>query len=186
MNHSGQSSSIWADMPSNGDKAAILISKIGSMVGMQYSNTSSSSSFYYYRLSVFAPFGVSCDYYPTFDESVAKNNLLCGYPIYTAAYTASGAGHGFVIDGYKSVLLEHKYHYIWVSTDPSPDPQTIIIPDYYETYQITGPEINEYTMNWGWGEYYDNGWYSVTGSWTSGGHAFNSGKSMIVNFSVID
>ena len=41
------------------------------------------------------------------------------------------------------------------------------------------------TLNWGWGISYDNGWYSTTGSWTSGGYSFDYGKMMLADFSEI-
>lgn len=58
-------------------------------------------------------------------------------------------------------------------------------PEIHEYYSYGTPFIQEYSMNWGWGISYDNGWYSTTGSWTSGGYSFDYGKMMLADFSEI-
>ena len=183
MTQSGQSSTIWNSMSICGDDAAVLIAKVGTMVGMQYSNTSSISYFSSYAPSVFSPFGVNSSSYSTFNASIAGSNLLDGLPVFVRAATANNVGHFFVIDGYKAYHVGHGLRYIWVSTDPSPDPQTIIEPtlNIYSYYE--DPFVSEFSMNWGWGQTYDNGWYTTTGSWAAGGYSFDFGKMMLANFS---
>ena len=186
MTQSGQSSTIWPSMQIlNSTTAGILLAKIGTMVGMQYSNTGSSSYFTDYRPNVFVPFGVNCNEYYSFYTNVASQNLLNGLPVFVRAATANGEGHFFIIDGYKAYREAYGFRYVWVSTDPSPDPQTIIEPEIHEYYSYGTPFIQEYSMNWGWGISYDNGWYSTTGSWTSGGYSFDYGKMMLADFSEI-
>ena len=182
MTQSGQSSTIWDTMFMNDDAVAILMAKVGTMVGMQYSNTNSISYFGDFAPYVFTPFGISCSSYSYFNASVAGSNLLNGLPIFVRAATANDEGHFFVIDGYKAYHVGHGIRYIWVSTDPSPDPQTIIDPiiDVYTYFE--DPFVREFSMNWGWGPSYDNGWYTTTGSWTAGGYAFDYGKMMLANF----
>ena len=182
MTQSGQSSSIWGTMFINGDNAAILVAKVGTMVGMQYGNTASSAFFSDYKPLVFSPFGVDCSVHNAFDPIVAGNNLMDGVPVLARAQTADNEGHAFVVDGYKAYHVGHGLRYIWVSTDPSPDPQVVINPviEVYSYYE--DPYVREFSMNWGWGQSYDNGWYTTTGSWTAGGDSFDFGKRMLANF----
>lgn len=184
MTQSGQSSTIWSLMPLEDDAVAVLMAKVGTMVGMNYSNTGSSSYASYYPSLVFAPFGVDCDLYNSFNMTIASNNLLNGRPLFAYARTANYEGHAFVIDGYKAYHVVHTIRYRWVSTDPSPDPQTIIFPYYYE-YTYEDPFIREISMNWGWGATYDTGWYTDSGSWTLDIYSFDYQRGLIANFSAL-
>lgn len=132
-------------------------------------------------LFVFNPFGVDCSVHNAFDPIVAGNNLMDGVPVLARAQTADNEGHAFVVDGYKAYHVGHGLRYIWVSTDPSPDPQVVINPviEVYSYYE--DPYVREFSMNWGWGQSYDNGWYTTTGSWTAGGDSFDFGKRMLAN-----
>lgn len=75
---------------------------------------------------------------------------------------------------------------IILETDPSPDPQTIIEPVLDMFYYYEDPFVREYSMNWGWGQAYDNGWYTTTGSWVAGSDAFDYYKKMIADFTEIE
>lgn len=181
MSQSGQSSTIWGTMFTNGDNAAILVANVGKLVGMDYGNTGSGAVFTDISSYVFSPYDVDCDIYGRIVHSVVQNNLMNGLPVLVGAETANHEGHAFVIDGYKTYRVGHGYRYIWVSTDPSPDPQTIIDPILEVYIYYEDPFVREYTMNWGWGQTYDNGWYTTTGSWTVDGDSFDYGREMIAN-----
>ena len=186
MTQSGHSSTVWSSMFFNGERAAVLIANVGTMVEMEYGNTASTSYASKYRPFVFIPYGVDCTVYNSFNPSVVGDNLLNGLPVLISARTANNVGHAFVIDGYKAYHVGHGLRYIWVSTDPSPDPQTIIEPVLDVFYYYEDPFVREYSMNWGWGQAYDNGWYTTTGSWVAGSDAFDYYKKMIADFTDIE
>ena len=59
---------------------------------------------------------------------------------------------------------------------------SMLLPASLSAMRVQGDDS---TLNWGWGISYDNGWYSTTGSWTSGGYSFDYGKMMLADFSEI-
>ena len=55
--------------------------------------------------------------------------------------------------------------------------------DFYDIF-YADPAVHSFSMVWGWGGSYDDGWYSLTGGWHVNGFYLNNNKNMIAGLAV--
>ena len=194
------SSTIWNSMnikkPYESD-AAPLIADVGRLVDMNYGYYESGAVTGDLPEKVFKPYGISCTY-TDYNTTKLKNSLENGMPVILRASAAEGDGHAFIADRYKRYRNKTINYYEWVSDKPggptTPPPSIPTIPPsmkrYIDTIYST-PIINAISMNWGWGENLNIGWYSLTGDWVdprdlNQRRNWNKGRHMIYNFKPIN
>ena len=181
------SSSVWALMDSTNhdiydpaDEEAILIAHVGSLVNMVYEDDGSSADDYKIYSTAFPTYGISCSR-EGYNESTVKQQLEDRMPVMVSAYSQLlfGSGHCFVIDGFKKTYIKYTYNHVFVGDDPG-----MSVPEPYETYSYTTPEITAIKINWGWSSQWDensplnDGWYTLTGDW----HVSLSGEEKSYNY----
>lgn len=174
---------------------APLIAYTGRLLRTIYGDDGSDTWFSSHIQNLFNPMGISCKR-SVYDASVVKESLLAGIPVLVGAQSIiynnlpiAKAGHDFIIDRYKRVVIRYETHYLWVYDKDIPkndDGTEILLPYFPEkvTIRYSSPEISMIGMNWGQGEFYDKAWYSLTEDWFSGGYNFNIDRQMIYDFKV--
>lgn len=202
----GSSVSNWGQMspdylyPFPADKEAILIAKVGDLVGMHYSDTSSWAYSSRLKTIAFPDQGLNCNRSNYCQDTVIRylNNQ---YPVIVSAsdqlIPLNGRFHCFVIDGYKKTHLLYTHCHEFIPADP----EMIILPgsgyESYYTYSYSEPEITAIKINWGWPSQWrsvnplNNGWYTLTANWevekTDGTeYTYNHNVSMIFDFTISD
>lgn len=126
-----------------------------------------------------------------YDADTVKHNLLNNLPVIIAAsdwlIPLNHRSHCFVIDGYKTEILETTYYHYWVAGIMDLDPD---IYEPYYTYQYTNYGITAIRINWGWESQwlldYNNGWFGLTADWYvddgTNQYDFNHNVRMIYGF----
>lgn len=137
--------------------------------------------------SMFSNHGYSCSY-DSFDSDIVKTILMSQKPVLVVAFDEwilnladVTEGHYFILDGYELKRPVTAYHYVYVENG-------VVRPQYGERVEYTygSPFIVNVTMNWGWSTQWtsniDNGWYSLTGSWTTNYGTYDIFRHMFYNF----
>ena len=192
---SGESSTTWDYMLNNSVNiigcysSAVLISDVGIRVGVLYGNEGSGATMSN-LVSVFSHYGIDCSYTsfgPT-SNNLIKQSLLDGMPVIMRAKRSSNAsgGHTFIIDGYRRSRVQYTYTYEWVwdiLSSPS-----ILVPPGGRKIEVTysSPYITDYQMNWGWGGYYNDSFFQISGDWNAGGGNYIYDRAFIYGFTVAD
>ncbi len=188
--YGGYSTSTWNYMLNNSinekgfKSAAVLIACIGKKIGMNYGNNISLASLSSLKNYAFVPYGYDCDYC-TYSSSTTSQNIINGFPVVLLGFKSnnSNIGHCFLIDGYRRYRAVHTYQYEWEWDEIPEFPIPYIRPKNVVHYG--SPYITDYRMNWGWGSFYDGGYYAVSGNWILDGDNYIYDRTMICNFSVL-
>lgn len=197
------SESNWEQMspdypnPGTAEKEAILIAKVGDLVGMHYSDTSSWSYSSRLKRIAFPDQGISCSR-SDYCQDTIKRYLNLQYPVIVSAsdlLIPIGRFHTFVIDGYKKTYKRYTYCHEFIPADP----ETMILPgsgyESYYTYDTSAPDITAIKINWGWNTQWreenplNDGWYTLTADWVvenNGSYNYNHNVSMIYGFEIIE
>ncbi len=175
---------------------AVLMSYVGHRVNMHYWDEYSWAVPANLKTDLFEYHGISCSH-GSYDEETVKNNLLNQLPVILSAsdllVPLDGDIHCFVIDGYRRTQTKYTHHHYYV-LDEAPGGM-YVMPDDYETYTYSSPELTSIKINWGWWTQWDDenpvndGWYTLTGSWTvTNGDEFdyNHNRKMIYGFAVAE
>lgn len=157
---------------------AIMIGHVGTLVNMHYCDNLIGQ--YSWALpanlksDVFEAYGISCSR-GDYNESIVKNNLENRMPVIVSGsdllIPTNGDIHAFVIDGFLYTQTVYTHHHYYV-LDGSPGGMMYIMPEDYDTYTYTSPELTKIKINWGWWSQWDeveplnDGWYSLTAGWT--------------------
>ena len=99
-----------------------------------------------------------------YNTTKLRNSLEKGIPVILRASAVEGDGHAFICDRYKRIQRVTYNTYVWKYDVSANDHELVRIPPYTDTIYST-PIINEISMNWGWGENLNKGWYTLTGDW---------------------
>lgn len=194
--YSGFSSSGWTAITNqNTNQIAILIAFVGYYIGNNWGNDGTGATLTGLQSNIFSAFGYQSTLGP-YQAIAAINSLVDSQlPVVMSAWDGvfyvlgipilwRAAGHAFLIDRYKRQQVKTTYYYEWIY-DYLPENEMIeqIGP---RTETIYGnPFVSSYIgMNWGWGAYYNNTWYSASGSWNIADYDFDDERQMISNFSV--
>lgn len=166
--------------------AAKLISYIGDLVYTNYNNNESEARTEDLESEVFERFNINCES-GNFNTSIVKDNLLNHIPVIIAGrYEAINKGHCFIIDGYRAYRTKYTNTYEWVYDGPSSVP----IPTRPNKIEITysTPYIENIKMNWGWNDFNDIRWYTMTQDWNTNidgeEEIINIKRLMIYDFSI--
>ena len=137
--------------------------------------------------SFFANHGYSCSY-SSFDAAIVKSNLQSHKPVLVVAFDEwilnlpdITEGHYFIIDGYELKRPVTAYHYVY-------EQNGVPYPQYgeYVEYEYGTPFVAHVTMNWGWASQWtnnpNNGWYSLTDSWTTNNGTFDISRHIFYDF----
>lgn len=138
-------------------------------------------------VSMFDDAGYSCSY-AAFNSSSVASSLLSQKPVIVLAFDEwilnlpdITEGHYFLIDAYERRRSVTAKHYVLYSNGE-------IVPntEYFE-YEYGQPYLSRVKMNWGWGSQWapnpsNDGWYFLTGSWTTNSGSFDTDRHMIYNF----
>ena len=161
-------------------KEAVLISKVGALVDMHYCENilDQGDPFSWafpsnLKTGLFQYYGIDCSR-GFYDEDIVKESLLDQMPVIVSATNMmlplDGRIHCFVIDGYRRTRIKYThYHYYVYDVIPT---GPYIVPEEYETYTYSSPQLTSIKINWGWYTQWDennpvnDGWYSLTGGWT--------------------
>ena len=198
------SASNWDQMSPNfvypgdtADKEAILIRKIGRLVEMQYSDTSSTSHSSRLKTFAFPDQGLNCNR-SDYCQDTVKRYLNNQYPVIVSAtdqlIPINGHWHCFVIDGYKKTHVKYTHCHEFIPAHP----ETIILPgsgyESYYTYSYSTPEITAIKINWGWwtqwagDQILNDGWYTLTADWEvekdGETYTYNHNVKMLYDFSI--
>jgi hypothetical protein len=181
-------SEIWDQMSSYGGCAAPLIANVGKLVGMTYGNEGSSASMKNLVKKVFEPYGISCTY-TKYDTQLLINSLIANMPVILGAQSAktdttkTGA-HAFIADCYKRsrMVTRNEYEWVYVASSNKPVPYV----PYKVDYEYSSPFISMIGMNWGWGYYDPDEWFSLTGDWYVSNYNYNINRYMIYGFQAIE
>lgn len=173
-------SEIWTKMKSDGQYAAPLIAHVGKLVGMKYTAGESTAHTKDLVNKVFKPYGISCTY-AKYDTQLLKNSLLDRMPVILRA-NSEDSGHSFIVDRYQRSRMVTKNEYEWVyeTTPNKPVPYITKV-----SYEYASPYISMIGMNWGWGNYDREDWYTLTGDWYGGEKNYNTNRYMIYDFAII-
>lgn len=131
----------------------------------------------------FGQLGYSCGF-QSYDYQVVRTKLLNMDPVLVLAFDVNSldlpnlfGGHYFLVDGFQTrreVYVEH--HYI------VGEGTTIYDEYYYYTYG--SPYLAFVKMNWGqrsqWEYGTNDGWYSLTGSWTMSEYTYDALRQMLI------
>ena len=137
--------------------------------------------------SLFSKHGYSCTY-GSFDAQIVKNNIESYNPVLVVAFDEwilnlpdITEGHYFIIDGFELKRPVTAYHYVFVDHGS-------VRPEYGERVEYTygTPFVANVTMNWGWSSQWtsnaNNGWYSLTGSWTTNNGTYDTSRHIFYDF----
>ena len=183
---------VWDSMNTNGYryKAAPLIANVGTLVGMDYGNSGSGADTEDLVNDVFRDwYGISCTY-DDYSTGTLLTSLSSGMPVILRASSSTvGGGHAFIIDQYMRTRTVIANYYNWVYFSWPPNTPMPAIPEYVE-YTYSSPVISKIRMNWGWGDEFNNVWFSLTGDWFAGSkggisYNWNVSRHMIYGFSPI-
>ena len=175
---------------------AVLMSYVGDRVNMHYWNEYSWAVPENLKTNLFESNGISC-FHGNYDDEIVKNSLLNNMPVIVSAsdllLPLDGDIHCFVIDGYRRTQTKYTHHHYYV-LDEAPGGM-YVMPDDYETYTYSSPELTSIKINWGWWTQWNDdnplndGWYSLTGEWivTNGDELdYNHNRKMIYGFAVAE
>lgn len=188
MDQTNPSSTIWSSMNNPGSmSAAPLVAKVGKLVGMDYGIYDSGAITQHLVENVFEEYGISCTY-DNYSTGTLRTSLLNGMPVILRAESSIAGGHAFIADKYKCTRTVTANYYIWVFESWPPHTPIPAVPEHVE-YTYISPANNMIGMNWGWGEDFNNNWYSITGDWIAGAVGdvpcnWNIDRHMIHGFSV--
>lgn len=192
MHQNNFTTTVWDSMNTNGYryKAAPLIANVGTLVGMDYGNSSSSADTEDLVNDVFRDwYEISCTY-GDYSTGILRTSLSNGMPVIISAHSSTiGGGHAFIIDHYMRTRTVTANYYNWVYFSWPPNTPMPAIPEYVE-YTYSSPVISKIRMNWGWGGDFNNVWFSLTGDWFAGSEGnvsynWNVSRHMIYGFSEI-
>jgi len=137
--------------------------------------------------SLFSNYGYSCTY-ELFDAETVELNIVSHNPVLVVAFDEwilnlpdITEGHYFIIDGYELKRPVTARHYVFVDNGH-------VRPEYGEHVEYTygTPFVANITMNWGWSSQWtsnaNNGWYSLTGSWTTNNGTYDTDRHIFYNF----
>ncbi len=184
-------SEIWDIMDtSDGRYAAPLIADVGRRVGANYGDDETQAVTSHLVNKVFKEYGISCTY-SSYNVENVKNSLLEGMPVILRAHDENGeGGHAFITDRYRRIrgVTTNSYEWVYDYVPTNPGGGLIFVPDVPRKVETSysSPTINMIGMNWGWGSYYNNEWYSLTGDWTLSKYNFTESRAMIHDFKIID
>ena len=115
QNFGSYESYAWDDMHDDSDSlgyASLLIGDVGKRLSMNYGATGSSASTAYLPNSVFASYGINCNYFPYFDVEDTFASIQGGFPVICRGNNNdTGGGHSFIVDGYISEVTTTHYMY---------------------------------------------------------------------------
>lgn len=192
MNQDNFTTTVWDSMNIDGYqyKAAPLVANVGTLVGMDYGNSSSGADTEDLVNYVFRDwYGISCAY-DEYSTGTLRTSLLSGMPVILRAKSSTvGGRHAFIIDQYMRTRTVTANYYTWVYDSWPPNTPMPAIPEYVE-YVYSSPVISMIRMNWGWGGKCNNDWFSLTGDWFAGSkggvfYNWNDSRHMIYGFSPI-
>lgn len=194
---------IWNEMNSSYQPSsttmlpeAILIGYVGSMVNMHYHDGNNKYSWAIpanLKTNLFEYYGINCTH-ESYDETIVKESLEKQMPVIVSAsdllIPLDGDIHCFVIDGYLRTKTKYTHNFHFVLDEPPGG--LYVMPEDYTTHSYSSPEITAIKINWGWWNQWTNppvndGWYTLTGSWTvhnGGTYDYNHYRKMIHGFSI--
>ena len=189
--YEGYSDSTWNYMLENSlnyrncYSAAVLISRVGRLIDMEYGDDGSAASTEDLKNYAFPAFGISCSYSSNYYETTVNQSILNGMPVIVGAdeVPVNADGHCFIIDGYRRYIAVHTYQYEWVWDEPQPGPPFFNYPPH-NVVTYGSPYITDYRMNWGWGDSNDYAFFAKSGNWIANGNNYIYNREMVYNFSV--
>lgn len=165
-------------LTSSVDSTARFLSEVGDDLNMHYNNNGS-WALPSKIVDLFESYGYSCEY-DSFDDGIVESSLFQNMPVIVLAMDQLwetgipdlSYSHYFLIDGYRKMRERYVKRYIFVcdNTDPQPSQTELFKTEVVAQY---APYISYVKMNWGWwsqwqtGYQLNDGWYALTGSWTT-------------------
>ncbi len=203
---SGPSSSVWDEMAlryyDNGTiYSAILMGYVGSNIDMKYGGGGSGTKTEN-LVGFYSSLGIKSSF-QNYNSSTVLSSLNSEMPVIVSAYRTKKRfkfiitwntwyedGHAWIIDGYEKQRRQYTYHYTWISSRDSDDPQLrplkratlpLKLPETKTTTRISSTTMLR--MNWGYDGAYDNNKYTLAGDWrTSSDRNYQYERGMITGF----
>lgn len=203
------SSTVWSKMAKTNPRkstieskySAILMGWVGNCINMKYGEEESGAQTEDI-VGFYNSLGISCAF-EGYNSSKVLTSLNSNMPVIARAnatkrehrfiikwYTDYKDGHAWIIDGYEKQRKQYTYHYTWVNSEDSDNPQLLPLkssqlrPALPKTKTSTSISSTTYLrMNWGYNGSYDNNKYTLSGDWrTSSATNFQYKREIIVGF----
>lgn len=194
-----ESSTIWTQMSSQPQIAALLIGAVGKAVGTSYASPFVIENGVVTNLQSGAPIGSFPNYAfdnynlswtwraltQASDSTAVIGSINNGSPVYVGASNSDASyNHAFLIDAWKQDKYQYVYTYEYVFDDP----------EAYETYLVpcevvitySSPVGRYFAMNWGWEGSCDNIWFAPLGIWNPDGISFDGNRYLYYNFNLME
>ncbi|MBP5389206.1 MAG: C10 family peptidase [Bacteroidales bacterium] len=195
------SSDVWDSMEDNDyEYASVLIGDVGKKIFAHYNDTTTVDDYSLLKNKVFLPYGITCDNYGSYDETLVQNSLINGMPVIVRAYGWRsnwffgynyGKEHTFIIDGYKRFRTETRVVYRWEYYESG---QGSMLPEHDPTHIInlsySSPHFTYFKMNWGMYPSLNSSWFTMTGNWHIEPTQYyqmdlDYQRKMVINFDVL-